>query len=391
MTKLAPEAAALLDRVREAVPALAADAAEAERHRRPTDAQIRAMEEAGVFRMMVPRAHGGLELDLDAFLEVGLALAEADVSIAWVTSFCIEHNWMLCQFPEAFQKELYAEADWILAPGVVAPTGQAAREDGGYRLSGRWSWGTGVMHSSWVIVGTLVAGEELSPDAMLFTALPMDDVRIEDVWHVDGMCGTGSNDIVVEGAFVPAERTVRIADMVNGQAHGATLHEGPLYRTPMIPILMLAASMPLVGRAVWAARSFGEYLKGKMRINAMGTPSSEKPAAQIRLADATLEAAQAEHTLRSVAADVMRLRNEATVLDRSRWAASITHAVHQARRVLQDVAEASGGSAHFLHHPLQRALRDVSTASAHVAFDHDAQRELYGRLLLGLEPTVGLF
>jgi alkylation response protein AidB-like acyl-CoA dehydrogenase len=111
----------------------------------------------------------------------------------------------------------------------------------------------------------------------------------------------------------------------------------------------------------------------------------------MRLAQATIEAEQAERTLRAVAEDVMRLRDQATPLDRSRWSSSVTHAVHQARRVIQDVVEASGASSHFLRHPLQRALRDVQTASSHVAFDQDAQRELYGRLLLGLPPTVGLY
>ena len=126
MSGLATEALELLERVRALVPALAADAEEAERLRRPTDAQIRCLEQAGVFRMMVPRCYGGLELDLDAFVEVGLALAVADVSIAWVTTFCIEHNWMLCQFPESFQKSLYEGGrSWILAPGAISPSGTA--------------------------------------------------------------------------------------------------------------------------------------------------------------------------------------------------------------------------------------------------------------------------
>ena len=110
------KATELLERVESLVPALAAQAAEAERLRRPTDAAIRMLEEAGVFRLMVPRRYGGLELDLDTFLDVGLALGEADTSLAWVACFCVEHNWMLCQFPESFQRELYAGTSHVLAP-----------------------------------------------------------------------------------------------------------------------------------------------------------------------------------------------------------------------------------------------------------------------------------
>ena len=99
---LPPEGLELLQRVQALAPALVVEAAESERLRRPTDAAIRALEETGLFRLMVPRAFGGLELDLDTFLEVGLALGEAYTSLAWVACFCVEHNWMLCQFPERF-------------------------------------------------------------------------------------------------------------------------------------------------------------------------------------------------------------------------------------------------------------------------------------------------
>src|SRR5678816_3074710 len=118
MADLPPAGRELLERVQALVPDLAAQAAESEKLRRPTDAAIRMLEESGVFRMMVPRAFGGMELDLDTFVEVGLTLGEADASLAWVGNFCIEHNWMLCNFPERFQRELYAGRSHILAPGV---------------------------------------------------------------------------------------------------------------------------------------------------------------------------------------------------------------------------------------------------------------------------------
>jgi alkylation response protein AidB-like acyl-CoA dehydrogenase len=158
----------------------------------------------------------------------------------------------------------------------------------------------------------------------------------------------------------------------------------------MIPILLLAASMPIVGAAGVAAERFRERLGEHVRLNAP-TGRAEKPAAQMRLAQAKIEAHQAELLLRDVAADVMRLRDAAQPEDRARWSASVSLAVHQARRVIQDVAEASGASAHFLDHPLQRALRDVNVASCHIVFDRDAQRETYGKLLLGQEPEFALF
>jgi len=371
------------------VPRLAAEAAESERLRRPTDAAIRLLEETGVFRLMVPRCHGGLELDLEDFLEVGLALGEADTSLAWVTTFYVEHNWMFCQFPEAFQKELFAERGYVLAPGTIAPHGEARSEDDGYRLSGRWQWGTGVMHSDWVIVGA--ASDPGAAEASFrFFALPIADVKVEDTWYVDGMIGTGSNDIVIENAFVPAERSVSIPDMMTGRAEGARLHAGPLYRTPMLSILTLAASMPVVGQARTVVRDFRERLTQHERFGS-AKKQAEKPAAQMRLARASIEVHQAELVLRDVVRDVKERRDAASNEDRSRWISSMTWALHQSRRVIHEVAEASGASAHFQQHALQRALRDANVASCHAVFDTDAQLELYGRLLLGFEPSSALF
>jgi alkylation response protein AidB-like acyl-CoA dehydrogenase len=386
MSELPSEAADLVKRIEALLPLLTEEAAAAEQQRQLTDRAIQAIEASGVFGMMVPRVHGGLELDLDAFVEVGLAIAKADISTAWVTTFLIEHNWILCQYPESFQRALFADRPYVLAPGAIAPTGRAKRVDGGYRVSGRWAWGTGVMHSSWIMVGAL---EQDDPASMRFFACPKQDITVEDTWFTDGMCATGSNDMVFEDVFIPEERAVSTLDLSTGRAPGSQQHAGALYRTPMAPILMLAASMPLVGHASEVARQYRARLEGQVRM--LVTKSAERPAYQARLARVSIEAEQAERLLRDVAADVMRLRDSAELVDRGRWAASLTHAVHQAREVIDSVGVAAGASAHFSKDPLQRARRDINMATCHVAFDLDNQLELYGRLLLGFEPKAGLF
>ncbi len=374
----------LIARVRALTPLLAEQAAASERLRRPTDAAIEALKDSGVFELMVPRKLGGLELDLDTFLEVGLALAEGDASLAWVSTFYIEHNWMFCQFPESFQNELFGDRSFVLAPAAIAPNGVAEPVDGGFRLNGRWQWGTGAMHAEWVIVGARVESDAEIPD-FRFLALPREQVRIEDVWFVDGMAGTGSNDILIDGAIVPEECSVSILGLSEGAAHGATLHGGPLYRTPMLPILCMAASMPAVGRARAEVAAFRERMEKRILMST-GAKQSDKPSAQIRLARAEIEMRQVEALLREVVAEVQILRDQATVLDRTRWSASFAHMVDQSKRVLLSIAEASGASAHFQQHPLQRAVRDVNTLACHVVFDLDGRLEMYGRAMLGLAP-----
>jgi 3-hydroxy-9,10-secoandrosta-1,3,5(10)-triene-9,17-dione monooxygenase len=379
------KASLLIERARALAPLLAEHAAEAERQRKPHDAVIAALEEAEIFKMMVPQKYGGFELDLDTFLEVGLALAEGDASMAWVTTFYIEHCWMLSHFPEAFQERVFGERSYVLAPASILPSGGAVPVDGGYCLSGRWQWGTGAMHADWVLVGSRVIHDDADILDMRFFAMRAEDVTIDDTWYVDGMQGTGSNDIVVDDLIVPEEQTASLIEIGEGRGIGGKLYEGPLYRTPMIPILGLAAAMPAVGQAKAAVQRFREHMTDRILYGTL-TKQSDRPAAQIRLARAAIEAHQAELLLRSVVKDVMALRERATRADRSRWVSSYAYAVDQCKRVLQSVAEASGAHAHFQSHPLQRAVRDINTMACHALFDLDSRLENHGRTMLGLEP-----
>ena len=378
-------ASLLIERAQALVPLLAEHAAEAERQRKPHDDVIAALEEAEIFKLMVPAERGGFGLDLDTFLEVGLTLAEGDASMAWVTTFYIEHCWMFCHFPEATQKQIFAERSYALAPGVIAPNGTAEPVDGGFRLNGRWQWGTGAMHAHWIIVGARVLREDDALD-FRFLVMPPEDVTIDDTWYVDGMQGTGSNDIVIKDLFVPETHSTSMMDMLSGKGHGAKLYSGPLYSTPMIPILALAASMPAVGQARAAVKRFRDTMQERI-LYGSADKQADKPAAQIRLARADIEARQAELLLRDVVREVMQLRTDATVDDRARWVASFAYAVDQSKRVLQSIAEASGAHAHFQSHPLQRAVRDVNTMACHVVFDLDQNLERLGKAMLGQEPN----
>lgn len=378
----------LLDGVRAALPALEAEAEESERLRQPTDAAIELLEATRCLELLVPRAYGGLELDLDVFLECALALGEADASLAWVASFYMEHNWLLCQFPEPFQRELFADRTAVRAPAALFGESTIREQRGGFALDGRWHWASGAMHAEWVMVGG--ASDPANPATACLFALPADEVGIDDVWHVDGLCATGSNDIVIEDGFVPRERAASLLDIASGNGLGATLHASPIYASPMAPVLLTAAASPVVGQARSVVRRFGE--KATERVRAMSAVAErDRSAVQARLAESAHEVREAELLMRDVIAEVMRRRGDASLLERARWSLALTRAVHGARRAIQRIADASGGSAHFQRDPLQRAVRDANTASSHVAFDWDARHEQWGRLQLGLEADGFLF
>lgn len=378
-----PTSAELIAAAHALVPTIEAEARCAELARRPSDAVIEQARSAGLFSMMSPRCYGGSELDLDTFFEVGVILAEADASHAWVTCFYIEHVWMLTQFPECFQRALFADRNHVLAPAALAPSGRTETVEGGYRLSGRFPWGTGIVHAEWVIGGAVVSVGERP--AAKFLALPADEVTLEDTWHVDGMCATGSHDMLIEDRFVPAERTVDIAAMLNGTAEGARLHDGPLYRTPMAPILSLAASLPVLGAARGAVRRFAEQLDSRVEPFTR-TPQSTRVDRQQLLGRADLEVRTAEALMRRVLAEVMDRRATADQATRVGWTASLTHAVGICRQAVDALGEAAGASAHRLDNPIQRIRRDVNTMACHTVFDLGEHHRSHGAALLGLDP-----
>src|SRR5262249_39282068 len=160
------------------------------------------LKASGVFRSFVPQRFGGYEIDLDLFVDIGIAVSEACASTGWITTFYMEHNWLLGLFAPEVQEEIFSRQPYILAPGSVNPKdGEAIPADGGYTLSGHWKFGTGIVHADWVLLSGRIATE---PEGLprLFLVRP-DEVEVRDTWHVDGMIATGSRDILAQAVHVP--------------------------------------------------------------------------------------------------------------------------------------------------------------------------------------------
>src|SRR5262249_52640035 len=161
--------------------------------------------------LMQPSRWGGAEVDPGIFFEAQLALATACPSTAWVMGVVGVHSWQLALFPLAAQEEVWGSDPETLVSSSYAPTGKVERVDGGYRISGRWSFSSGCDHCQWVFLGGMVPPErEGAPPEMRTFLVPRSDYTIEDNWHVAGLKATGSKDIVIVGALVPEHRTHRI-------------------------------------------------------------------------------------------------------------------------------------------------------------------------------------
>jgi 3-hydroxy-9,10-secoandrosta-1,3,5(10)-triene-9,17-dione monooxygenase len=207
------------------------------------------------------------------------------------------------------------------------------------------------------------------------------------VWHTDGMRATGSNDVVVSEAFVPEHRLVRVIDIYGGTAPGASLHDAPTYRWPMVPALALLAAMPALGSAERVTELYAERLAGRL-LAYEGVMQKDKPIAQAHLGEAAVRLRALSGLLADTVGtieDLVQAGDPVPRLVRGDARMAAAHIVHESRAVIAALTEASGASAHFLGSPLQRFKRDVDVISGHVVFDYDTSRELAGALALGMK------
>ena len=370
----------------EFVARLAERAQEAEQIRRLPAETVADLVESGFTELLVPARFGGRQAEFPAILDPVRRMAHGCASSAWTIGFYALHNWMLALFDERAQEEAFATRPF-LAPAPLAPTGRGVPSGDGIRLTGRWSWATGVMDGNWIIVGALCG-----PDDAIYPALallPIEDVRIEDVWHTDGMRATGSNDVVITDAFVPHHRLVRVVDIYSGTAPGAGLHDADTYRWPMVPALALLAAMPALGSAERVAEIYADRL-GERILAYEGVTQKDKPIAQARLGEARVRLRALRGLLADTVAGVETVVASGDPVPRpvraeARLAAA--HIVHESQAVIAGLLEASGASAHFAHNPLQRMKRDVDVLAGHVVFDYDTSRELAGALTLGMKVS----
>ncbi|RUP30982.1 MAG: acyl-CoA dehydrogenase [Mycolicibacterium sp.] len=366
------------------VTALGERAAEAEELRRLPDDTVSDLIASGFTELLVPARFGGQQAPFPEILDPVRRLAHGCTSSAWTIGFLTLHNWMLALFGEQAQREAFDNRPF-LAPAPLAPTGRGLPVDGGIRLSGRWSWATGVMHGNWIIVAALCG-----PDDGIYPALallPISDVTVEDVWHTDGMRATGSNDVVATDVFVPEHRLVKVTDIYAGTAPGAGLHDSATYRWPMVPALALLAAMPALGSAERVTENYARRLAERV-LPYEGVMQKDKPIAQAHLAGAQVRLRSLRALLADTVGEIETIvvagdSVEKPVRAQARLAAA--HIVAESRAVIGELMGAGGASIHFLSSPMQRFKRDVDVLAGHVVFDYDTSRELAGALALGMK------
>jgi 3-hydroxy-9,10-secoandrosta-1,3,5(10)-triene-9,17-dione monooxygenase len=373
----AERARALVPRLRERLP-------EAEGGRRLPDSTVQDLLDSGLL-LLVPRSMGGSELNYDAVLEVTAILGEACASTGWVYALWTAHLWMIAQLPELIQAEVFG-GDRPLVSSCVNTVGKPVRVDGGYRWTGKGFFSSGVDHATWLTP----AMESPDDDGVIerrWFLMPRSDFEIVDDWHTMGLKGTGSKTVVVEDAFIPDERVLRVKDMTAGVAPGASLHSGALYRAGFEFVFSLPVGMPVLG----PARAFVTAFQARVKARIDGDDpvlAREAMTSLTRLAQAGAEI-DAAHALllQNIRRYCFAPASQFTDLDRTRCRRDTAYSAQLCRRAVNDLFESSGGSSLYESFDMQRLWRDTNAAAAHHGLSWDVRATEFGRVMMGLPAT----
>jgi 3-hydroxy-9,10-secoandrosta-1,3,5(10)-triene-9,17-dione monooxygenase len=380
----------LLARAAALRPTLAGRASQADELRRVPDETIADFKEAGFFRMLQPSRWGGLEVDPSTFFDVQMTVASACPSSAWVLGVVAVHAWQLALFPQEAQEEVWGTDRGTLISSSYAPTGKIVRADGGYRVSGRWSFSSGCDHCQWVFLGGFAPPEaEGKPPEMRTFLLPRSDYRIDDNWHVAGLKGTGSKDIVVENAFVPEHRTHKLIDGFKRQSPGNAINTSPLYKLPFGQIFVRSVSTSAIGAAMGAYAAFLENAAKRVAASD-GAKVAEDPSTQTVCARAATLIDETRLVLERNFAEMMaavRAGQDIPIDRRVRFRHDSSMAVVKSVEAVDLLFTASGGRAIFLGSPLLRYFLDVHAARAHYANNPEKPGRNFGGVSLGAKTT----
>lgn len=339
---------------------------------------VKQFQALGLYRAFVPEQLGGAGTTPMEFLRVIEQISAADGSAGWVASFGFATKY-LSSLPAETLAELYRDSPDVVFAGAVFPPQTAVRESGGYRVKGRWGFGSGSLGASLIGVGIKLDGEQGGLPRM--AVMPRDKVRIEENWDTIGMFATGSHDLVVDDVLVPESHI-----LVRGAPPSI---DTPAYRYPTMA--MAAQVLAIVGAGV-ARDAIDEVMKLAGRQSITGAPAlGDRPNVQIALGqmEAKLSSARAWFYEETEKVWERMLAGEAlSDQDIARLRLASTHIAKTGADVTRRAFELCGTTGIFNTHPLSRLLMDALVVAQH-AFMNETTWQSGGAVMLGRKPAPG--
>ncbi len=373
----------LIARAKALQPILRERAQACEDLRRVPDETMAAFREAGFFKILQPAAYGGYEMRPMAAFRVAIELAKACPSSAWVENLLSVHNWELGLLDPRAAADVWKDTTSTLLSSSYAPFGKVEAVEGGFNISGRWPWSSGCDHGQWVILGGAARGPN-GPDPRAFL-VPRKDYRSDDTWHVIGLQGTGSKDIVVENAFVPDHLTHSYILAFMRQELGREFFTAKTYRYPFGVVFAYCLSVVTIGMAEGALEAFKADMAERLGAYD-GAKAAEDPFVRHRLAlaEGLIRGVRNQLEANFAVMDGFVDRGEEMPIElrvQNKWDAQLI--ARQCMEAVNLLFKATGGRGIRKEHPIQRFFRDIHAASNHAFLNADKGSLNAGGVMLG--------
>lgn len=385
---------AVLDGVRDLLPSLRERADEAERLRVVPDANIKELDEAGFFKLLQPKRFDGYESDPIDFYTAVREIAGACGSTGWVSAVVGVHPWQVALFSDEAQQAVWGEDTSARLSSSYAPTGKAQLAEGGFTLSGKWSFSSGSDHCSWVLLGGLVFNDDGNVVDFRTFMVPRDKYEIVDVWNVVGLRGTGSNDIVVDNVFIPEAFTLSMGETGQCKGPGQEQNTSDLYKLPFHSIFTGTITTPIIGMAMGAYAEHVEMQQKRSRAAYLGEKASLDPFAAVRIARASAEIDAAWTMLvANIREEQAHVAKGEKIPLRLRLKVRRDQVIGSQRGIdaIDELFEASGGRALAEGTYLQRAWRDAHAGRVHAANDPERALQMFGAHEFGHKVDPGMY
>ncbi|MFF3567496.1 hydroxylase [Nocardia jiangxiensis] len=388
----------VVNRIEELGPELAALAEENEALGKLSNKTVDLMRSAGVIRLLQPVEYGGFAAHPRDFAESVMALAQRDGAAGWVAGVVGVHPWELAQMDPRVSQEIWGENPdtWVASPYM--PNGVADPVEGGYTLSGRWPFSSGSDHCDWNFLGALAGngkGKPAQPPAVLHVVVPRSDAPIqEDTWDVIGLSGTGSKDVVVDNAFIPAHRVVDQTEIQTGVAAARAGRTETLYKLPFTSMFPLGITSAVIGICEGALALHMSQQRDRVAVT--GVQVKDDPYVLYAAGEAAAEIqASRVHLIDGISRlyEKVEAGGEVTVEDRSVVRRNQVRAAWRAVSALDEIFARSGGNAPRRSNPLQRYWRDAHVGLSHMIHVPGVAYHANSLATMGLDlaaPMVGL-
>ncbi|OCC25637.1 flavin-dependent monooxygenase [Croceicoccus estronivorus] len=386
---MAPTTEDLVARAEALIPTLRERADQCEAENKVPDATIADFQAAGFFKILQPKRYGGYEMDPETFYEVQMKVAEGCMSSAWVLGVVAVHNWQLALFDPQAQEDVWGQDPTTLISSSYMPRADVTPVEGGYRISGRWGFSSGVDHCDWAFLGGLVKDPETGvPDFWTFL-VPRKDFRVLHIWNTIGLGGTGSHDVTVEDAYVPAYRTHRSKDGFASTNPGAKVNPAPLYKLPFGQVFVRAVSSSSIGALQGALNTFLETGAKRKSNNTLASVSGD-PDVQVLIAETQSAIDEMKTVLFrnfGVLNEFARRGEAADLETRLRFRYQSAQISGRCCELISRMFYLSGADGIYRGNQIARTFCDIHTGRTHVANNPNSVGRNFGGVMLGAPNT----